>query len=366
MVFGGDLSTILGKKTISGKFGEIMELCCRYHVRTCHLLLLPERSSLTGKYPGGGESKLFVAWMPFGRYPSHLETMGEATLIFTILRRTGAIISAAAMLAALWLSPFFPGAADAAGAGEPGFDETRLAGIIAGAHRAPYNVARDSARHPLATLRFFGLTPDMHVAEIWPGGGAYYAEIIGPYVASAGRYYAVVQSLRPSRGNTMLFERFTARPDLYGQPMRADMSARDMTLYTDNSLDMVVTFRNLHNWADGRFDRHFIGGIFRALKPGGLLGLVDHRLDGSPHEEKRVYHGYVTEEYAIEVVTGAGFEFVAASEANANPGDRKDYDRGVWTLPPTLALGKKDRAVYTAIGESDRMTLLFRKPGEQD
>ena len=256
-----------------------------------------------------------------------------------------------------------------AGAEEAGVDEVRLDQIVAGAHRAPYNLARDQSRHPVQTLRFFGLSPDMHVAEIWPGGGGYYAEIVGPYVANEGRYYAVVASLDPGnaraqKSNRMLFERFEARPDLYGQPMRADMSSQDMALYTDNSLDLVITFRNLHNWAGGGYDGHFLAGIFRALKPGGRLGLVDHRLDGSPQQEKRIHHGYITEEYVIEVATGAGFEFVAASEANANPKDTKDYEKGVWTLPPTLRLGAKDRERYMAIGESDRMTLLFRKPGK--
>lgn len=293
--------------------------------------------------------------------------------IFANLRRVGSVIGTtlAPVLATMILLGALAGAAGAGERGSPDFDEARLASIIAGAHRLPYNVARDPARHPLATLRFFGLAPDMHVAEIWPGGAGYYAEIIGPYVASKGRYYAVVPSLDPrnakaARSNNMLFARFEADPDLYGKPMRADMSARDLTLYTANSLDLVVTFRNLHNWTRGGFDRHFLAGIFKALKPGGRLGLIDHRLDGSPHEEKRIYAGYVTEDYAIEVATAAGFEFVAASEANANPKDRKDYEKGVWTLPPTLALGEKDRASYMEIGESDRMTLLFRKPEEED
>lgn len=219
----------------------------------------------------------------------------------------------------------------------------------------------------METLRFFGLRPDMHVAEIWPGGAGYYAEIIGPYVAQQGRYYAVVSTLDTSnakahKSNRMLFERFEARPDLYGQPLRADLSSRDSVLYTDNSLDMVVTFRNLHNWAGGGYDGHLLAGIFRALKPGGQLGLVDHRLDGSSQEEKGIHQGYITEEFAIETVMNAGFEFVASSEANANPRDSKEYERGVWTLPPTLRLGEKDRERYLAIGESDRMTLLFRKP----
>lgn len=225
---------------------------------------------------------------------------------------------------AILLPLFFLSFSGVAGAEEAGVDEVRLDQIIAGAHRAPYNLARDQSRNPVETLRFFGLSPDMHVAEIWPGGGGYYAEIVGPYVAHQGRYYAVVASLDPSnakahKSNRMLFERFEARPDLYGQPMRADMSSRDTALYTDNSLDLVITFRNLHNWAGGGYDGHFLAGIFRALKPGGRLGLVDHRLDGSPQQEMRTHNGYVTEEYVIEVTTGAGFEFVAASEANANP-----------------------------------------------
>lgn len=250
------------------------------------------------------------------------------------------------------------------GLGEDVASRQGLAEIIASGHRAGYNVRRDSARNPLETLMFFELRPGMHVAEIWPGGGAYYAEIIAPFVAAKGRYYAVVPTLSgSSRANQILFERFEARPDLYGTPMRADMSGRDLTLYVDDSLDLVVSFRNIHNWVDGGYERHFFAGIYRALKPGGRFGLTEHRLDGSPHEEKGVYGGYVTEDYAIDVAASVGFTLVARSEINANPKDTKDYPQGVWTLPPTLALGQQDRDRYIRIGESDRMTLLFEKPG---
>jgi predicted methyltransferase len=131
-----------------------------------------------------------------------------------------------------------------------------------------------------------------------------------------------------------------------------------------NSVDLIVTFRNLHNWMDGGYAQEALKGFYTALKPGGILGIEDHRgLDTKP-QDPAAKSGYVRQDYTIELAKKAGFEFVGASEINANSKDTKDYPEGVWTLPPTLYLGDKDKAKYVAIGESDRYTLKFRKPAK--
>lgn len=266
---------------------------------------------------------------------------------------------------ALWLVlPGAPAWSDAAG------DEARLAGIIQGAHRSEFNRNRDGARHPFETLKFFGLKPDMKVAEIWPGGAGYYAEIIAPFVAGAGQYTTVVVSLssqepRIRRSNIRLFSKFVSDRKLYGFPRAADISSLENRMAPDGSLDLVLSFRNLHNWIGDSYQDFILEGIYKSLRPGGYFGLVDHRLDGSVNEKKLYFDGYMTTDYAVRLVTKAGFRLVASSEANANPRDTSDHPKGVWTLPPTLALGKENSDIYIRIGESDRMTLLFQKPGGQ-
>ena len=129
-----------------------------------------------------------------------------------------------------------------------------------------------------------------------------------------------------------------------------------------NSVDLIVTFRNLHNWMDGGYAEDALKGFYTALKPGGILGIEDHRASDKQPQDPKAKSGYVRQDYTIELAKKAGFEFAGASEINANAKDTKDYAEGVWTLPPTLTLGDKDRAKYVAIGESDRYTLKFRKP----
>lgn len=237
---------------------------------------------------------------------------------------------------------------------------------VAAPYRADYNRARDQYRHPTGTLEFFGVRPDMHVAEIWPGPAGYYAEILAPYLREAGRYIAVVDSLtsddpRVVARNQYLFSRFEDHPEIYGTPLRADMSGGDNQIAANESLDMVLIFRNLHNWVMGGSDAFMLNGIYWALKPGGRLGIVAHRLDGAPQQGDGISGGYMTEAFAIARVESAGFRLLAKSEVNANPRDNKDHPRGVWTLPPTLSLGETDKEKYLAIGESDRMTLLFER-----
>jgi predicted methyltransferase len=252
-------------------------------------------------------------------------------------------------------------------ADEPSDAGLTLEQIIAGPHRAEENRARDASRHPVETLKFFGLRPDMTVVEIWPGGG-WYTEIIAPYVNEKGKYYAAHWDPRSEtefiqRALKAYQAKLAARPDLYGNAeMTVLMPPEHWDIAPAGSADMVVTFRNIHNWmprgtADGVF-----AAMFKALKPGGILGVVEHRGDPNVAQDPNAASGYVNEDYAIELATKAGFVLEATSDVNANPSDTKDYDTGVWTLPPTLRKGDEDRDKYLAIGESDRFTLRFVKP----
>ena len=250
---------------------------------------------------------------------------------------------------------------------QSGAGEDRLEEIINSESRAMYNKVRDKYRHPLETLKFLGIKPDMTVAEIWPGGDAYYAEIVGQYVAYDGQYIAVVPSLNPKsdsakRNNERLAYRFENFEDLFESPITTDMSKGDYDFAEDSSLDMVLTFRNYHNWMQGDYADNVLAAFMKALKSGGRLAIIEHRLEGSPHEDMEEWGGYMAQSHLIKLVEAAGFKYITSSEVNANPKDTKDHASGVWTLPPTLRMGDKDREKYKSIGESDRMTLLFEKP----
>ena len=239
---------------------------------------------------------------------------------------------------------------------------------LAGDWRSEKNRARDPYRHPKETLAFFGVEPTQTLIEIWPGGG-WYAEVLAPALNAHGHYVAVVPKPQPDsparvqRDNDKLRAMFAARPDLYSNAEIREAVDSSPVLGPPESADVVLTFRNAHNWVMAGNEQAFFKAFFDVLKPGGTLGVVDHRAapDSPPAEMKT--SGYLPQAYVIALAEGAGFELVATSEVNANPKDTKDYADGVWTLPPTLALGDKDRAKYAAIGESDRMTLKFRKPG---
>ncbi len=248
--------------------------------------------------------------------------------------------------------------------------DARLAAAIAGDHREPANRARDVYRHPYETLTFFGIRPDMTVVEIWPGRG-WYTEILAPYLKGSGRYYAASWDRESDsdfvqRALAAYDAKLAARPDLYGEVVVTELSRSKTRIAPPASADLVLTFRNVHNWMKRGYERAIFEAMFEALKPGGRLGLVEHRGDPEVWQDPQALSGYVNQDYAVELAERVGFRLVASSEINANPKDTKDYPEGVWTLPPTLRLKEQDRDTYLAIGESDRMTLLFQKPSQPD
>lgn len=238
----------------------------------------------------------------------------------------------------------------------------RLESIVAGAHRSDAERARDKYRHPVETLAFFGLREDMTVVEVWPGGG-WYTRILAPFLKDKGKLYlaAYKPGLIIRNATNTQREAVAAKPEVYGQPVFTVLEKGEYDIAPAGSADIVLTFRNLHNWmSDGHADEVF-KAMYRALKPGGVLGFVEHRANPGT-QDPQAKSGYVTEAHIIALAEAAGFRLAAKSEVNANPRDTKDYPKGVWTLPPSYAEKDKDRDRYAAIGESDRMTLRFVKP----
>jgi len=246
-----------------------------------------------------------------------------------------------------------------------------LAAAIASPARTPKYAARDGYRHPAETLRFFGLRPDQTVVEIWPGRG-WYMEILAPYLHDRGKYYAAIEapdvadaSKEAKDDAASLRQRIAGDQARFGKVIVTDLHPPQLTeICPPGSADLVLTFRNVHNWIEKGDQQAQFQAFFKALKPGGVLGVVEHRAKPGISLEEMRKSGYVDEAYVKKLATAAGFRFDAESPINDNPKDTKDYPEGVWTLPPTLALGDKDRAKYLAIGESDRMTLRFVKPGK--
>ena len=242
-----------------------------------------------------------------------------------------------------------------------------LEAAVASPLRAPANVARDPYRHPVETLSFFGVRPGNTVVEIWPGGG-WYTEILAPYLASGGgRLYAAA----PDWGQGGIRKLKESNPALYGSVLTADFPAFDAQAarVPAGTADVVLTFRNVHNWRMGyrRDDKQDYSleafkQMYAMLKPGGVLGVVDHRLPESADAERERSSGYIKVSTVTRLAQAAGFRLAQSSEVNANPRDSADWPNGVWTLPPSYALKDKDRERYAAIGESDRMTLKFVKP----
>lgn len=238
--------------------------------------------------------------------------------------------------------------------------------VLASEHRSAENRTRDAARHPLETLLFFGMTPSMTVVEVWPGAGAWYTELLAPLLAEHGKLYVAQVTPAPAdRFITSTLNSFSdklaAQPAIYGKVEVTAFGPGSDAIAPPGSADMVVTFRNLHNWMSLGVAPVAVAAMHEALKPGGILGVVEHRGDPAKPQDTRATSGYVNEEYAIALIESAGFELVARSELNANARDTKDHPQGVWTLPPDYRLGNRDRAKYEAIGESDRFTLKFRK-----
>ena len=242
---------------------------------------------------------------------------------------------------------------------------------MTGDHRSSYNISRNAVRHPKETLEFFGLRNDMTVVEIWPGGG-WYSEILAPVLRDEGKLFAATYGLNPpfpyQRAELASFlNKLAMAPDVYGDVSVTTLAfPYELRIAPPGSADLVLTFRNVHNWFDPGYgpdaNRLAFIAMFDALKPGGTLGVVDHRWPDPATEDPNAGNGYLSEERIIAFAEAAGFEFVARSDVNRNPRDTHDHPAGVWTLPPDLALGETDRQKYVDIGESDRLTLKFRKP----
>ena len=247
------------------------------------------------------------------------------------------------------------GLSGAALAQEPG---QALRAAVAGPARDPAFVARDEARHPGAELAFFDLRPDQSVVEIWPFGG-YWTEILAPYLHDHGTYYAALEA--PMKPGSAFARRLAAHPQLYDR-VHLTQATGSTDVAPANSVDRVLTFRNLHNWMKRGNAPQMLASFFRALKPGGILGIEEHRGNRHVAQDPQAKDGYVNQDTAIALAEAAGFKLVATSEIDANPKDTAEWPAGVWTLPPTFALGAKDHDRYAAIGEGDNMVLKFRKP----
>jgi predicted methyltransferase len=243
--------------------------------------------------------------------------------------------------------------------------------ILAGAWRSDANKARDVYRHPRETLTFFGLKPTMTVVEITPGGG-WYTEILAPMVKAEGKLIAVTVDATTAekegtrnylaKSNQAFKDKLAADVEHYGSVEVREFPMSAPKFGPPATADMVLTFRNVHNFMMWKNDAAAFKAAFDVLRPGGVLGVTDHRAAAGADLEKIKDSGYITEDYVIKLATDAGFQLAEKSEINANPKDTKDYEKGVWTLPPSYALGDKDKEKYAAIGESDRMTLKFVKP----
>lgn len=236
-----------------------------------------------------------------------------------------------------------------------------LKAAVAAPTRAAANRARDAARHPAQTLAFFGVQPNHTVVELYPGGG-WYTEILAPYLAARGQLWVAAPAPNGLKGVQTLIGKDAAT---YGKVKVAGLPGNAQTPgVPDGSADVVLTFRNVHNWRFGGQDaaQQVFDAAFRMLKPGGTLGVVEHRLPEARDSALEEKSGYMKQSSVVAFAKKAGFELAGSSEINANSKDTADHPGGVWTLPPNLRLGDQDRAKYAAIGESDRMTLRFRKP----
>lgn len=269
------------------------------------------------------------------------------------------LLPALAMLIAL--SPIPPSQAEAG---------PSLEAVVAAPHRTPEFVVRDVWRHPVETLRFFGVRPTDTVVEIWPGGNGWYTEMLSPYLRTQGRYVAAIQPISlpqtddyARRGADRFKTKLAANPAVYDRTEISEFRPPERAeTVPAGTADVVLTFRNVHNWMEGGYEAAAFEAFYKMLKPGGTLGVVEHRAAPGTSREQSIVSGYVTEAYIRALAYSAGFKLAATSPINNNPNDTKDHPEGVWTLPPVLRLKDKDREKYLAIGESDRMTFKFVKP----
>ena len=241
--------------------------------------------------------------------------------------------------------------------------DAMLRSAVAGPQRSPDFMRRDAIRHPVQELEFFGLRPDQTVVEVWPASG-YWTEILAPVLRAHGTYDLALPPPRPGTNphDTPLARKLIAAPAVYDRIVPTEAGAGHFDIAAPGSADLVLTFRNLHNWMDGGYAAQMLAAFHRVLKPGGILGIEEHRGHRQVAQDPRAADGYVRQDYAIAMIEKAGFKLVGSSEMNANPEDTANWPAGVWTLPPSLALGAKDRDRYLAIGEADNFVLKFRKP----
>lgn len=257
--------------------------------------------------------------------------------------------------------------------------EVLLDKAMLGEHRETNNVVRDKYRHPAETLSFMGLKPDMSVVEIWPSRG-WYTEILAPVLREHGKFYAASYAITAKRTpgwrknmHRGFIEKMAKHPNVYDRVIVTELSVPERTtIAPPGSVDMVLTFRNVHNWMKGDYAEQMFQVMSLALKPGGVLGVIEHRARPGTSVAGMKRSGYVTEAHIIALAEQAGLALEDSSEINANPADTKDHPKGVWSLPPSLRYcqamddDEKEQACinqYTSIGESDRLTLRFRKSG---
>ncbi len=268
-----------------------------------------------------------------------------------VLPRSGILAALTFMLSAPALQ--------ARAASQDGF----LQAAIAGPQRSADLARRDAVRHPLRELEFFGLRPDQTVIEIWPAAG-YWTEILAPALRERGTYEVALPPPRPGTeaGAAPVMRKLAADPAVYDRMIRTQVGEGHYDIARAGSADLVLTFRNLHNWMKGGYAPQMLAAFYRVLKPGGILGIEEHRGHREGVQDPQAKDGYVRQDYATALIEQAGFKLVGASEVNANPRDTANWPAGVWTLPPTLALGATDRDRYLAVGEADNFVLKFRKP----
>ncbi len=246
-------------------------------------------------------------------------------------------------------------------------DSSVLEKAIAGEHRSAENKARDVYRHPKATLEFFGFNSSMTVVEITPGGG-WYTEILAPALKGTGKLYGAHY---PDTGEDNYYSNsrkklvaFLASNDVFSEVILTNFVPKKASeLAPAGTADLVLTFRNLHNWGEEGIAQAF-HDAHTALKDGGVLGVVEHRMPDNQDWQTNQKSGYVPVDLVVNLALAAGFELADSSEINANPKDTAEHPKGVWTLPPVLRLGDTDKEKYLAIGESDRMTLKFVKSAQ--
>lgn len=243
----------------------------------------------------------------------------------------------------------------------------QFASVLQGDWRVPQNAARDPYRHPEQTLQFFGVRNDQTVIEITPGNG-WYSELLAPLLKDKGHYIAAITDPAVSeyakKAADSLKQKYAADPAHYGKVTVLAFTPKAPVFGKPASADTVLTFRNAHNWVDAGNEAATFKGFYDVLKPGGTLGVVDHRAKPGTTAKDNAKTGYLPTDYVVQLAQTAGFKLVGESEVNANPKDTKDYPAGVWTLPPILTKGEEDKTKYQAIGESDRMTLRFIKPAK--